>query len=242
MIEYCYGINQLGDSTFPTTAHTAQDVVEIYAVADKYDVPDLKKTCLVTFESLVRQQWAQLWECGDLSSLVETVCSCSAPQDQIRSIATALVLEHMDELCATKVNEDKLRAILEENPEFAADLLLLKAAQPISTSQTAKIEPIEPVASNAIKTLLHWAAQRGEAASCTELLASGTHVDIRDENGETPLHFATWYGQLEPTRILVEAGADINATSWRYNASPLHWAMNRNRAEIVSYLQARGAT
>nr|WP_294943755.1 ankyrin repeat domain-containing protein [uncultured Mucilaginibacter sp.] len=40
----------------------------------------------------------------------------------------------------------------------------------------------------------------------------------------TPLHQAVWSGSLETVQVLVEAGADLNATDKIYGGTPLAWA------------------
>jgi hypothetical protein len=65
----------------------------------------------------------------------------------------------------------------------------------------------------------------------------------------TPLHQAVWSGSLETVRLLVEAGADLNAADKVYGATPLGWAEYApseggdeaallNFAQIGSYLRS----
>jgi hypothetical protein len=64
----------------------------------------------------------------------------------------------------------------------------------------------------------------------------------------TPLHQAVWSGSLETVQLLVEAGADLNATDKVYGGTPLGWAEYaptgggsedalKNFAEIANYLR-----
>ena len=55
------------------------------------------------------------------------------------------------------------------------------------------------------------------------LLAAGVHVDVRDKDGETPLHEATGHGE-EPgvVEALLAAGADVAARD-NFGNTPLHW-------------------
>ena len=43
------------------------------------------------------------------------------------------------------------------------------------------------------------------------LLGLGADVNVRDENQETPLHFACEYGNFDTMLLLVNHGAEINA-------------------------------
>jgi len=65
----------------------------------------------------------------------------------------------------------------------------------------------------------------------------------------TPLHQAVWSGSLDTVRILVEAGADLNAADKIYGGTPLGWAEYAtseggdeaallNFAQIGSYLRS----
>ncbi|MBI2677057.1 MAG: ankyrin repeat domain-containing protein [Candidatus Yanofskybacteria bacterium] len=59
-------------------------------------------------------------------------------------------------------------------------------------------------------------------------------------DGYTPLLLAAWDGLLDNVRVLVEAGADINAVS-NEGGSALMLAAQRGWREIVEYLLSRGA-
>ena len=88
------------------------------------------------------------------------------------------------------------------------------------------------------KTALHWAAQHGDIHKLERLLSLGVPVDIVDENGERPLHFAVWYGQLDATRFLVENGADVGSPSLAFpHGTPLRWAVTRGHVEIEDVLR-----
>ena len=58
--------------------------------------------------------------------------------------------------------------------------------------------------------------------------------------GLTPLIFAARQGDLETTRILVEAGANVNQTS-RYGWTPLLTATQNRHYQLAAYLLAHGA-
>ena len=50
-------------------------------------------------------------------------------------------------------------------------------------------------------------------------------VRARDETGATALHYAAFGGHRDAVRILVEAGADINAADGQFGATPAGWAI-----------------
>ena len=51
---------------------------------------------------------------------------------------------------------------------------------------------------------------------------------------------AAWWGYFDVVKILVEAGADINARNHRWNTA-LHFAYEEKRTDIVKYLESHGA-
>ncbi len=50
-------------------------------------------------------------------------------------------------------------------------------------------------------------------------------VHERDELGGTALHHATFHGQRDVARFLIEHGADINARDTKFWATPAGWAI-----------------
>jgi ankyrin repeat protein len=50
-------------------------------------------------------------------------------------------------------------------------------------------------------------------------------VRERDETGATALHYAAFGGHRDAVRLLVEAGADVNARDAQFGATPAGWAI-----------------
>ena len=58
---------------------------------------------------------------------------------------------------------------------------------------------------------LHFAALEGDVEKVSQLLNEGYQPDPFDGLGSTPLHYAAKRGHLDVMRLLLAAGADVNA-------------------------------
>lgn len=65
-------------------------------------------------------------------------------------------------------------------------------------------------------------------------------VNYRNGYGDTPLHIVANWGDCEAIRLLVEAGADINAIG-ESGFTPLHCAAEQDHEAAVRLLLALGA-
>jgi ankyrin repeat protein len=70
------------------------------------------------------------------------------------------------------------------------------------------------------------AVASGNADRVRELLTSDPEAaKTNDDEGATPLHYATLNGYREIAELLLRHGADINARDSRFNAAPVGWAI-----------------
>lgn len=77
----------------------------------------------------------------------------------------------------------------------------------------------DPV-SNIMRTPLHLACMRGNTAIVRMLVTSGANINSQDDDGNTPLHFASEFGHFESIIFLVkEAGSDPQIQN-KYDYSP----------------------
>jgi ankyrin repeat protein len=76
----------------------------------------------------------------------------------------------------------------------------------------------------------------------SDLITLGANVDWQDEDNsnQTPLHKAAMKGNEEITRMLIDAGADVNVQN-RNGETPLHWAARYRKVEIARMLIDAGA-
>ncbi len=84
-------------------------------------------------------------------------------------------------------------------------------------------------------TALHHASN---AELVRRLLAAGANINATDAMGETPLHWACAYNDVELVRLLLSLGADPHANRGLNGQTPVCRCSN---AEIVHLLKAAGA-
>jgi len=94
-------------------------------------------------------------------------------------------------------------------------------------------------------TELHYAAYCNDADEVRDQLRRDVYVDVRDENGWTPLHWSIDMGQAcgEPEQVvslLLAAGASANAVD-QSGFSVLMMACGRNNLVILQQLIRAGA-
>jgi len=89
-------------------------------------------------------------------------------------------------------------------------------------------------------TACMWASECGHV-DIRVLLAVGAKVNAADADCMTALHLASAYSHVEVIRVLLAAGADINAIWTRTVWTPLHWAAHNGHVDIIRALLAAGA-
>ena len=60
--------------------------------------------------------------------------------------------------------------------------------------------------------------------------------EIRDENGNTPLHYVAQFDLVEVVRFLIDSGFDLHDLNY-YNETPLDIALVQRRRNVVRYFQ-----
>jgi ankyrin repeat protein len=82
-------------------------------------------------------------------------------------------------------------------------------------------------------------AFKGHVESARMLLERGAVIDIRNRFGETPLHQALLWTEIEVVRLFLEHGADPNLAN-RYGETPFEMALRFEEPEIVELLSEYG--
>ena len=90
------------------------------------------------------------------------------------------------------------------------------------------------------KTIMN-ASLLGELDVVRQALDSGIDINVKNKEGNTPLHWASRGGHLHIVRELLSRGADIEAKNDEGNTS-LHWACYTGQTEVTRELVKNGAT
>jgi hypothetical protein len=85
---------------------------------------------------------------------------------------------------------------------------------------------------------IHEAAHKGNIEVVKQHLAAGTDVDVKYDNGPTPLHYAASNGHKEIIELLIAEGADVNAKT-DVGQTPLEWVWPDNK-ETADLLRKHG--
>jgi len=251
MLSHFYTLEPQLSSDFPTKDVDIEYIVELYAVSNKYDAPELREQTLSCFDRVMTEEKCMaLWSSGELSAVVAAIYKCAPLGSSMRG---RMVKSSIDNATAFKEdNEELFRNILEDIPEYAADIAMAILEERRATEAAQTTEPRynpdnflttrESVDTWAGVKALHSAAGQGDVDTCTQLLDGGEDIEAVDDHGETPLSYAAWYGHIDTARILVERGANVNASGRRRGgATPLTYARSLGHQEVVNLLVERGA-
>jgi len=122
-------------------------------------------------------------------------------------------------------------------PQRGADALHWAALQNQVDSIDALLDRGVDVAARDMlgRTPLMAAAAFGSTEAATVLIARGAEVGARDtEEGDTALHYAAQYSQLDTIRILAARGADLRLAD-ETGATPLRYALNKSNKGHAAY-------
>jgi len=158
-----------------------------------------------------------------------------------------------------------LGALAHGNVEAAKHLVerggALNLATAVGLGRMSDVNHLTPAAGDSERLVaLAVAAFYGKPDMISFLLSRATNPNGYPKNNEgfhshgTPLHQAVYSGSLDSVKLLVEAGADLNATDKIYEGTPLGWAVHMQNNEgfdnatgkkfelIAAYLKGKGQT
>ncbi len=93
---------------------------------------------------------------------------------------------------------------------------------------------------NGGRSYMHELAYWGRIDIARILIDAGANLDLQDDNGETPLHWAARHNKMKFTQFLLDMGANPDIQD-KKGWTPLHLALWNNRLKIARMLIGAGA-
>jgi ankyrin repeat protein len=144
--------------------------------------------------------------------------------------------------------EDSIRARTKDGQEVIIDDVwsvnlgteLISAAEKSNFSLVRKILDTQPIEQNELNTAFLAATKKGNAAIIERFLQAGVDVNLRGDDGYTPLMRTARDGREQAVEILLTAGADVNAVSDE-DGTALILAAEKDRRNVIALLLAANA-
>jgi hypothetical protein len=199
MLRTCYGLDPFTNLEKPALHEKLQKFIALYVVADKYQVPGCQSKAEAMISEAATHRWAELWDKNHLEDIVEQIYDATINStDFLRKWVVDRM--HLELRHFRESDSKRLTQLLEAVPELAA-ALVFAVHQYGENLQRNLRETIFPGPGRT--TLFHNAARDGSLEFCQAFVDIGVDVDLRDQNGETPLHWAAWSGHPAVVRYLV---------------------------------------
>ena len=101
--------------------------------------------------------------------------------------------------------------------------------------------PVDAVSNDSLTFDQEDALIQGDIEQVERFLDEGTQVDARDAEGITALMYASYHGQESIVNLLIERGANINASEYVDGRTALMDSSINGQSEMVELLLNRGA-
>ena len=85
------------------------------------------------------------------------------------------------------------------------------------------------------------AIRKGDAPAVKALIAQGVNVNYKFRYDRMSLSFACDRGNIEIVKMLLDAGAEVNAKDSFYKATAMNWALEKSHVEIAKLLLENGS-
>jgi ankyrin repeat protein len=106
-----------------------------------------------------------------------------------------------------------------------------EAQKQVVKSAPAAVDAFEQVPN----VSMHEAALNGQLEMVKDLLGKGLNVNLKDQDGRTPLMYASFNGHVEIIQLLIDKGAQVNVFD-SYGRTPLMMASSGPYPEAVKFL------
>ena len=117
--------------------------------------------------------------------------------------------------------------------------LLITIAAVLLAGCSTKLSP-KSTTTKTPEISIHDAIEKGNSQAVKQHLAAGTKVDVKNDDGWTPLQLAAGEGQKEIAELLIEKNADVNAMT-EDGLTALFAAILGAHNEIAELLIEKGA-
>jgi ankyrin repeat protein len=160
------------------------------------------------------------------------------------SMASATSATPTDDLFAAIKANDRaaVDAIIAKSPE-AAGGTMANGVTPLMQAAYLERQDIVDVLRRAKSDLNFFeVCIVGDVGALRAYLARGQDVDALSPDGFTPLGLAVFFRQVDAARLLIDAGANVNAKARNsIGTAPIHAAVARGHLELLQLLLLRGA-
>uniref|UniRef100_A0A5B6YR79 Putative acyl-CoA-binding domain-containing protein 1-like n=1 Tax=Davidia involucrata TaxID=16924 RepID=A0A5B6YR79_DAVIN len=185
---------------------------------------------------------------------IATEGPCSTPQPSALKMTARAKWQAWQKLGAMPTEEAMLKYIAivtELYPSWATGSTMKRKDGESSDASSADTRgPMGPVFSTFVyeeesgneskMDAIHAFAREGDLENLLKCIESGVPVNLKDSEGQTPLHWAVDRGHLNITELLVRRNADINAKD-NEGQTPLHYAAVCEREAIAEFLVKQNA-
>lgn len=137
---------------------------------------------------------------------------------------------------------EELRQLIESDPGVASARDAAGVSLLMQSLYHGRRELAEAIAARKADLDIFEAASLGRLERLKQCAGNRSKIDARSQDGFTALHFACFFQQPAAARLLLEAGAAVDAVAANpMKVMPLHSAASARNLEVARLLLERGA-
>ena len=248
------------DSFDKNSRQTALEVAAFFGKADnaraivshpKFDAAD-RELRQALLDKCLRIGASPSWLARDaqrpklIKALLDKGANPNAAENGVTAMQVASREIHPDH----EQENSEIKQIIDLLTEHGAPIDLFSAVAVGDEEQVHRLLKNDPKSANSRGPdgypALHFAVGMNYKTIVEALLSAGGEVDIRNKSDnagyvdETALHCAAFWGRYEIAKLLIDAGADVNALTDR-KSTPLHDAARMTNTKLARLLLEKGA-